>query len=231
MEELNNITVNPVDPTTFEYQEYSEQDINLISSSRLDTAFTSSTDYIEYYVYDNSHQLIFPLQGQETLIYDQRSYSVINGDTVLYPDGNLEDLGFDDGTFYSTYNFYRKQLESNQFVNYYISEISGDRTEVRLKSATIPSDLIISSSNAFIEFREDADYFVDFLLNFGNDQQVIANNLRLDTKTEIEPSLLVKLYEPLPANFNLKKLLWVVDRNFNPTSIYCYISSYKIYPK
>ena len=29
---LNNITVNPVDPTTFEYQEYSEQDNNLISS-------------------------------------------------------------------------------------------------------------------------------------------------------------------------------------------------------
>ena len=58
MEELNSITVNPVDPTTFEYQEYSEQDNNLISSSRLDTAFTSSTDYIEYYVYDNSQQLV-----------------------------------------------------------------------------------------------------------------------------------------------------------------------------
>ena len=216
MVDKNNITINPVDPTTFEYQEYSEKDNNLISSSRLDTAFTMSTDYIEYYVYDNSQQLIFPIQGQETLIYDQRSYSVINGDTVLYPDGNLKDLGFDEGTFYSTYNFYRKQLESDQFVNYYISEISGDRTEVRLKSTTISSDLIISSSNAFIEFRDSADYFVDFLLNFGSDQQVIANNLRLDTTTEIEPSLLVKLYEPLPSQFSLKDILWVVTEISTP---------------
>ena len=215
MVDKNNITINPVDPTTFEYQEYSEKDNNLISSSRLDTAFTMSTDYIEYYIYDDSKNLVFPLDTSSK-IYDQRNYSVIDGDNILNPSENLKDIGYDNGTYYSTYNFYRKQLESDQFVNYYISEISGDRTEVRLKSATIPSDLIISSSNAFIEFREDADYFVDFLLNFGNDQQVIANNLRLDTKTEIEPSLLVKLYEPLPANFNLKKILWVVTEISTP---------------
>ena len=216
MEELNNITVNPVDPTTFEYQEYSEQDNNLISSSRLDTAFTSSTDYIEYYIYDNSQQLIFPLKGSSTRIYDQRNYSVLDGDVVLFPSENLEDIGFDDGTFYSTYNFYRKQLASDQFLNYYICEISADRTEVRLKSSTIPADLIVSSSNAFIEYRENADYFVDFLLNFGGDQQVIANNLRLDTTTEIEPSLLVKLYEPLPDSFSIKDTLWFVEEISTP---------------
>ena len=61
MVDENNIVINPVDPTTFEYQEYSEQDSNLISSSRLDTAFTMSTDYIEYYIYDDSKNLVFPL--------------------------------------------------------------------------------------------------------------------------------------------------------------------------
>ena len=60
--------------------------------------------------------------------------------------------------------------------------------------------IIITSSIDFIEYRTDADYFVDFLLNFGNDQQVIANNLKLDTTTSVDPSLLVKLYEPLPSN-------------------------------
>jgi len=216
MEELNSITVNPVDPTTFEYQEYSEQDNNLISSSRLDTSFTSSTDYIEYYIYDNSQQLIFPLKGSSTRIYDQRNYNVLDGDVVLFPSDNLEDIGFDDGTFYSTYNFYRKQLASDQFLNYYICEISADRTEVRLKSSTIEIDLIVSSSNAFIDYRENADYFVDFLLNFGGDQQVIANNLRLDTTTEVEPSLLVKLYEPLPDSFSIKDTLWVVEEISTP---------------
>ena len=215
MVELNNIIINPVDPTTFEYQEYSEKDNNLISSSRLDTAFTMSTDYIEYYIYDDSKNLVFPLDTSSK-IYDQRNYSVIDGDTILRPSENLKDIGYDNGTYYSTYNFYRKQLSSDQFNNYYISEISGDRTEVRLKSTTIPSDLIISSSNSFIQYREDADYFVDFLLNFGGDQQVIANNLRLDTSTEIDPSLLIKLYEPLPSNFNVKDTLWVVEEISTP---------------
>ena len=215
MVDENNITINPVDPTTFEYQEYSEQDNNLISSSRLDTAFTMSTDYIEYYIYDDSKNLVFPLDTSSK-IYDQRNYSVIDGDTILSPAENLKDIGYDNGTYYSTYNFYRKQLSSDQFNNYYISEISGDRTEIRLKSTTIPSDLIISSSNSFIQYREDADYFVDFLLNFGSDQQVIANNLRLDTITEIDPSLLIKLYEPLPSNFNVKDTLWVVEEISTP---------------
>jgi len=208
--EENKINIVQVDPTTFEFQQYSEKDSNLISSSRLDTAFTSSTDYIEYYAYDESKNLIFPTVGSVKAV-PVTNYSVINGDTLLYPDENLSELGYDEGTFYATYNFYRKLIASDIENNYYISEISSDRTELRLNSNTISSELIISSSEAFIGFRETQDYFVDFLLNFGNDQQVISNNLRLDTTTAVEPSLLVKLYEPLPSQFDLKSTLWVVE--------------------
>jgi hypothetical protein len=208
--EENKINIVQVDPQTFEFQQYSEQDNILISSSRLDTAFTSSTDYIEYYAYDESRNLIYPNVGDAKAI-PVTNFSVINGDTLLYPAENLSDLGYDEGTFYATYNFYRKLLASDIGINYYISEISSDRTELRLNSNVIPSELIISSSGVFIEFRATQDYFVDFLLNFGNDQQVIANNLRLDTTTAVEPSLLVKLYEPLPSQFGLKSTLWVVE--------------------
>ena len=61
------IKINQVDPTTFEFQQYTEQDNVLISSSRLDTAFTSSTDYIEYYAYDENKNLIFPLPGTKAV--------------------------------------------------------------------------------------------------------------------------------------------------------------------
>ena len=190
----NNILINQVDPDTFEFQQYTNEDNILISSSRLDTAFTSSTDYIEYYAYDNSNNLIFPISGSTIRAFNQRNYSVIDGDTILYPAEDLENLGFDEGTFYSTYNFYRKLLSSDINNNYFISEISSDRTEVRLKSTTISPDLIISSSEEYIQFRQDQDYYVDFYLNFGNDQQCIANNIKLDTETEVEPSVLIKLY-------------------------------------
>ena len=198
-----------VNPTTFEFQQYTEQDNILISSSNLDTSFTTSTDYIEYYAYDENKSLIYPDPSIKAV--SVTTFSVINGDTILYPSQDLEDIGYDYGSYFSTYNFYRKKLSSDITINYYISEISSDRTEVRLKSNAIPDDLIISSSNEFIQSREEADYFVDFLLNFGNDQQVIANNLKLDIDTEVEPSLLVKLYEPLPPQFSLKSTLWVVE--------------------
>ena len=66
--------------------------------------------------------------------------------------------------YFSTYNFYRKRLGSDIEVNYYIDEISSDRTELRLKSSDIDNEVIISSSLEFIEYREEQDYFVDFFL-------------------------------------------------------------------
>ena len=55
--------------------------------------------------------------------------------------------------------------------------------------------------------KEQADeYYPDFLLNFGSNKTVIANNIALDGNT-----VLIKLYEPLPQQFGLKSTLWVVE--------------------
>ena len=214
MEERDNIIINQVDPSTFEYQQYTDKDAALIASSKLDTTFTSSTDYIEYYAYGEDQSLIFPAPGDN--VYQCKNYKVINGDVFIYPSQDLENLGYEEGSFFSTYNFYRKRLGSSPEVNYYIDEISGDRTEVRLKSNVIENNIIITSSLDFIQYRTDAEYFVDFLLNFGSDQQVICNNIDLDN-TDIEnPSVLVKLYEPLPENFGLKDELWIVEEISSP---------------
>jgi len=207
-EEKNKPIIVQVDPTTFEFQQYTEEDNILISSSRLDTAFSSSTDYIEYYAYDENQNLIFPLDPNVRAV-EVTNYSVIEGDTCLYPDKDINEIGYDVGKYYSTYNFYRKLLNSDININYYISEISGDRTELRLKSNVISDEDMISSGNEFVTTREQSEYFYDFLLNFGNDQQVIANNFKVDTELE-EPSFLIKLYEPLPPQFQVKSTLWVV---------------------
>jgi len=45
------ITISPINPTTFEIQNYNISDTELIAKSELDTVFSSSTDYIEYYIY------------------------------------------------------------------------------------------------------------------------------------------------------------------------------------
>ena len=43
---------------------------------------------------------------------------------------------------------------------------------------------------------------LDFYLNFGNNQLVIANNILLDNTNPNDPTILIKLYEPLPNQFS-----------------------------
>jgi hypothetical protein len=199
-------TVTPIlDSQTFEFQTYEDSDERLIIQTNLDTAFTASVDYIEYYIYNPNNVLVYP---STTVPLEQ--YNIKEGDVLLDPELNLETRGFDIGTYQISYNFYRKQLSSNVTEKYFISEISSDRTEIRLDSNVIVNELIISSSNSFIQTRENSEYFVDFYLNFGNNKTVIANNIQLDIDEGIDPTLLIKLYEPLPSNFGLKDELWVV---------------------
>ena len=42
------ILITPVDPITFELQDYSVQDTNIIAQFEVDTVFSQSIDYIEY---------------------------------------------------------------------------------------------------------------------------------------------------------------------------------------
>ena len=204
------ITIIPLDPNTFDYQTYSFSDERLIIQSELDTVFTPLTDYIEYYVYDLNKIQIYPATTTPLLDYDVRE-----GDVILDPAKNLQDLQYDLGTYSILYTFYRKRLASSIEQKYYISNISSDRTEIRLDSNVIQNNDIIVSTNEFVSYRETSDYFVDFYLNFGNNVTVIANNIKLETDG-IEPTVLIKLYEPLPADFGLKSELWVVEELSTP---------------
>ena len=207
------ILITPVDPITFELQDYTVQDTDIIAQFEVDTVFSQSTDYIEYFIFDENQNLIYPNTTQELL-----TYNVKNGDVLLSPDQDLSRLGFDEGIYYISYNFYRKRLSSSISSLYYISDISSDRTEIILDSTTISNEDIISSTNEFIQFRNSSTYFVDFYLNFGSNNLVIANNIRLDNSDINNPTILIKLYEPLLPEFDIKSQVWVVEQISTPQS-------------
>ena len=200
------VLVLPVDSQTFEIENYSIEDVSLISSQELDTNFSQSTDYIEYYMFDENQNLIFPSKTEELL-----TYTVRDGHVLLDPKQDLEREDFNEGTYYINYNFYRKRLNSSISTKYYIQEISSDRTEIRLNSNTISNDDVQSSTQEFIQYRDSQDYFVDFYLNFGDNNLIISNNIKLDVTNEDDYSAIIKLYEPLPTDFNLKSQCWVIE--------------------
>jgi len=207
--EEKNITIEQLNPTSFEFQNYVQSDESLIASSDLDTVFSQSTDYIENYVYDENNNLI-----DSTL--PCLLYTIKEGDVLITPTKELENKGYTQGVYNILYNFYRKRLSSDFGFKYYIKEISSDRTEIKLDSNFIIDENIISSTEEFISYRENNNYFVDFYLNFGNNKTVIANNVKLDTTLEDNPTVLIKLYEPLPEEFDIKTELWVIEEISSP---------------
>lgn len=200
-----------IDPTNFELQSYEGQDESLINQFNIDSALTSSS-YIEFYVYDLNQNIL-----SSNLNYS--NYTVLNDGVGaqneeitqfnVFPADDVTSEGFDQGDYVAYYNFFTKRI-GDQFTNLYISEISSDRTEIRLDSTILSNLDIVEQTNQFIQFREDQTYFVDFYLNFGNNQLIIANNIQLENETTNDPTILVKLYEPLPIEFDLKSLLWIV---------------------
>ena len=201
MAELANIT--PLNPDDFSFETYSPSDESLLNVNFSSSTFDPTKDYIEFFIYDLNNNIVsqnIPFEG----------YSLLDNELYIDPIQDSLISNIDTGIVNTLYNFFRPELSSSIDVTYYISEISSDRTELRLATNNLPEVEVINSTNEFINYRNSQTDFPDFYLNFGNNELVIANNIRLDNGT-----VLIKLYEPLPSQFDIKSQLWVVRQVAN----------------
>ncbi len=206
---MANSIVSSIDPNFLLLDTYSVSDENLIANQEVTSTFNPETDYVEYYIYGLNNSLLYPSLEDGTLPY--LLYSLLDNDVYVDPSADLQTYGFNEGGYNTIYNLYSNRLNSSFTSQYFISEISSDRTEIRLDSNDIDDADIISSVNAFISERSEDEYFPDFLLNFGSNRTVIANNIILDGNT-----VLIKLYDPLPPQFRVKSTLWIVEEIASP---------------
>jgi hypothetical protein len=196
----------------FTSQTYGGQDTGLISSFEVNTSLSSSS-YIEYFVYDNNQNLL-------STDYNFTQYTIQNNgqsagsdntisEIIIDPEKALIESGFDQGEYITYFNFLNKQI-GTEFQQLYITEISSDRTEIRLDSTSLTNMDIVEQTTNFIQLRNDSPYFLDFYLNFGDNQLPIANNIQLDNQDPNNPTILIKLYEALPEGFDVNSTLWIV---------------------
>jgi len=225
------VKINNINPNTLTLQTISPEDVAVIPNITINSSFNSVTDRIEYFVYDFNNNLLSSNNNLTSyspeLINSSGSITNIN----LTPEVDAIDEGFSTGIIKTIYNFISPELgsEGNRL---FISEISPSRTEVRLSSNTnflfnttnFPA-LISSGSFNFLtspnyeiynQFRknvEASNYFDEFYLNFGNNIYIIGINSLLEYNPQNNTiSLLIKLYEPLPAQIGLKTELSIVTR-------------------
>jgi hypothetical protein len=202
----------PISTQDYFLQDYNPQETNLIPSFEVNTVLTDNS-YIEYFVYDINKTILYSSYNfsQYTVLANGQSAGSNNeiSQIIVDPEQSLTNTGFSEGEYVTYFNFLNKKIGSN-LEQLFISEISSDRTEIRLDSTVLTEFSIVDQTTNFVIERENSPYFLDFYLNFGDNRLVIANNVLLDDQDPNNPTILVKLYEALPENFDLNSTLWIV---------------------
>ena len=202
---IEQINANLLDP-----RQYSAKDTKVIGEYPITSEFNSQTDTIEYYIYDINKRLrsYTPEFTQYKVIdpsINQSGLSTINIDLEKI----LSDRGIYAGTYELVFNFFRNELDSSFRRNFFIKEISSNRTELRLASNLLSNEELKTQINQFIESNSSTDYFSDFIVNFGENRQYTANNILLNETDPNNFSFLVKLYSSLPLTFGINDQLWI----------------------
>lgn len=197
---------------------YDTLDQSLIPSKDFIRNFGDVNDYVEAHIYTKDGRL---LQSD----YNYKGYNIptdINvqvvstvNSLVFDPAAHIQSLGYNAGDFKIDYRVYRKKLFDLSQKTFFINEISADRKEVRIISNLISDSTVESNTLNFLYEIQISQYFKDFLLNFGDNNIVNAVNIALDKNTK-PYSVVIKLNQPLPNEFDLKSGLWVVEELADP---------------
>ena len=200
---------------------YDVIDQALITSREFIRNFGIDGDYVEAHVYNASrnkklysdynykdYKIPGTLKGEEVTTTNYLEFS---------PGKFIESLGYIAGRYVVAYNILRKKIVNTSSKAFFIKQISSDRTELRIISNEISDAEIQNGVVNFIQEYQSSSYYKDYLLNFGDNKLVNAVNIALDTNTS-PYSILVKLYKPLPTEFNEKTSFWFVEELSTPAT-------------
>jgi hypothetical protein len=199
--------------TNYQTQTYDSKDSSLLNGFDFSREFGAEQDIVELHLYNANGQLLRSNYDFEnyTIQTTQDNSSLYN---TLYidPEQDIKSFGYTRGKFTPTYYFYRPLFLSNSGTKFYIKEISGDRTEIRIATNNISYNALSTSYFNYITSKTGKTFYSDFLLNFGENRTLIGVNTLLDTVNTTEPSIFVKLYQPLSTEYNIKDELWIVEQ-------------------
>jgi len=202
------INIQNINPDNLQLQNYNIEDESLITNYiQQDIIFNPFEDYVEYFILDLNNNILFKNEA------GYPNYKLRDNLITIDPQKDLELHGYTEGQYYTIYNFLKRKLSSSVGSTFYIQDISSDRTELRLNTTTINNTDVTDLTTQFAnQISLATGSYLDFYLNFGNNQLIIANNIALDNTNIGDPTVLIKLYEPLPQNFTFNSQCWIVEQ-------------------
>jgi hypothetical protein len=192
-------------------------DTNLLSINNLPQSFGNEGDFIEFFAYNNNNNLLsvnynytdFKLPSNQFLYSDATLPEI-----QIDPTQDIQNIGYNNGIFKSKYCFFKRKFSSSNN-DLFISEISEDRTEIRINSVNLTSSDLVNEAQNLVNELTSSPYQKYYIANFNVDIQQTIINIAIDNTTDI-PSILFKLYEPLSTNVVEKDTLWVTDEITEP---------------
>jgi hypothetical protein len=191
------------------------EDLNLLQSEIKNQTFGFENDYIEYFIYDISGNLINSNYNYRDFKLPFNSYLTPGSklpEIEIDPIQDLKNLGYISGEFITQYNFQTRKISSPE-AELFISQISEDRTEIRINSTVISSTELLNYGNKLIDELDKSIEQRYFLLNLINNTQFLVVNVAVDVDN---PSILLKLYEPLTQQIQDKTSAWITEEIIEP---------------
>ena len=170
-----------------------DTDSSNVNSLVIESSFNLTTDILQAYLYDSNQNFI------DRITTGYNVNSIPEGETTntlsIDPGSDLISNGYTQGNYQVSYNFVSPLLKNNP--NLFISEISLDRTELKINSNSLNSLQLKASYETILEDLNNTRTFEGFYLDFGSNQLEYGVNVGYN-----EDLILIKLYQPLEGSFN-----------------------------
>ena len=223
-----------VDPSTLSTDGYEFQTTQIIPNEDIEGAFYTDTSRIELYIYDSNKTQIYQnynftnwgvsnntldtsvpttyTNDQGVQVTQSATSSIPTNEIELNPSSDAYTLGYDTGELYCSYNFIDYKLLSSPDAPYFISEISGDRTEIKIQNNFLSSTDVLNSYQELKQMLNSSEYFDEFYICLFNNIYEIAVNCAYIEEENGKSSILIKLYQPLNFNVEVEKEIYVATK-------------------
>ena len=213
-------SISQIDPSQIFSDGFELSTQSIIPSQDYSGSFIQGLNNIEFYIYNAAGQI-------QSSDYNHTHYTITTNSNPLapgtneiniFPEEDVYNGGYTNGKLTAVYNFVNHELSSSIENPYYLAEISSDRTEVRLKSNFISNEEILTSFTTFNSTLQTAEFFDEFYISFGNNENHIGINTQIDIPEEstsgdqVQYSILIKLYDALPPLYTVGNELYVITK-------------------
>jgi len=202
----------------------------IVPSIELTGSFSTTKSKTQFYIYNYAKTILYEnLDYQADGSYLPPDGAITSSDSIynqfqLNPIEDVFNQGYSSGNYYALYNFIDFELgsELNEVQTdtfdghpYFLKDVSGDRTELRIANNFLSNSQIESYYQQFFEKINDRDNADEFYISFGNNRNFIAVNSQLEvpqTGSTNGTTILIKLYSPLPSEFQIDQELQIITK-------------------